>query len=187
MQNRYLRFMHNFFFCTLATTRSAILSYQIFLATFVTDDFAAPKFVPSPTRKALGLLFVNCKPRKASQKSLVAGSFADCRGIMSLCILEALGTFSILWEIWSISWKDSPTFDRSRTKQNFFFVCCNVFGTLVSEAILFMTGLLSEIRIGHSQSQSLLFHTSLLRLQCGKSQPASSSFGWRCPRWITGF
>jgi len=35
---------------------SAILSYQIFLATFVTDDFAAPKFVPSPTRKAASLI-----------------------------------------------------------------------------------------------------------------------------------
>lgn len=35
--------------------RSAILSYQIFLATFVADDFAASKFapMPSPTRKAV--------------------------------------------------------------------------------------------------------------------------------------
>ena len=35
--------------------RSAILSYQIFLATFVADDLAAPKFapMPSPTRKAV--------------------------------------------------------------------------------------------------------------------------------------
>ena len=58
--------------------RSAILSYQIFLATFVTDDFAAPKFVPSPTRKALGLLFdlfVGKLHRKASLQaaSLIVG------------------------------------------------------------------------------------------------------------------
>jgi len=37
---------------------SAILSYQIFLATFVADDFAASKFapMPSPTRKVAASL-----------------------------------------------------------------------------------------------------------------------------------
>lgn len=85
--------MYNFFLfgCTLATTRSAILSYQIFLATFVTDDFAAPKFVPSPTRKALSLLLWIASLGKLHRKaSLQAAS------------LIVGGLWVFVWKPWEL-------------------------------------------------------------------------------------